>query len=160
MEKMRTHINTRVVGLSTILLICLVQVSCDKNSHLDFSNSWIKYYFYETTLFNSGKPINNDTITMAINDKFLFRIKTQSNDGSEPKIFKQIDDNEIIEITNIPGEATFESYYREERGYRQINKFYIDLSETMFSSGQTIKYTTRIGSLNGEIEKKLNIAIK
>lgn len=157
---MRKEFKIRVIGISIFLSLFLILYSCDNDSKLDFSNSWIEYYIYDDYLDSSGERVNTDTITVSINDEFIIRIKTQSNDGSKPKVYKQIGEGELVDITNIPEEATLESDYYDECGYRQINKIHVELNKTVYSAGQLIKYITRIGSLNGDIQRELNLAIK
>ncbi len=152
---MTKHLRKHPIIILLIFSFGLILYSCEE----DFSNSWIKYHQYNDDLDSEEKPIRGDTLTVSINEKFILRIKTQSNNRSKPSIFKQIDNSEVIDISNNQSEASLESYYEDEDVYKQINKIYINLNESFFSPGQTIKYITKIGSKDGMIEKELIIKI-
>ena len=150
----------RILLILILASIGIIFNSCEDTNSLDFENSWIKFHRYENDLDASETVLSEDTIIVSLGDNFIIRVKTQSNDGSEPRIYKQLDNNEIEIITNIPGEATMESNFREENGYRQINKIYLSVSEVQYSTGQVIKYEVKIGSKTGEINDKVYIVIK
>ena len=153
-----TKANT--VKLLASLFVLVMFPSCNNNSSFDLSESWIEYYKYDDDLDEKGELINQDSIVVSVNDNFIIRIKTQSNDCSFPLILKQTNGSEFVDITNIPGEASLESNYKEGNGYRQINKIYIEPNESVFSKGQSILYKTIIGSINGDIENEIKIKIK
>jgi hypothetical protein len=157
---MRKQIEIKLIGLLIIITAGFILNSCENDSSLDFTKSWIEFYQYDNDIDSSGKLIKEDTIMASFTKSFIIRIKTQSNDGSEPTILKQIDKDEFVDITNIPGEANLESNYRDEKGYRQINKIYIELNEDVFSSGQVIRFKTQIGSIEGEITNELCVKIE
>ena len=86
---------------------------------------------------------------------------TQSNDGSKPQISMQIDNDEVVDITNDSYLAFVSGNTTDSiPGYRQINKLRIDIYEEIFSVGQVIRYQTEIGSKTGEIKKEIYIVVK
>lgn len=147
---------------STILLLIFFTFllsSCSND--LDLSNSWIKYGTRANHLDSSETFIKSDTIYIPLDEKSLFHIYTQSNDGSKPKIYKQIDDQIIKDITDLPLKAPMiANYFDPGGGYKQINEIHIYFPSHLYSKGQTIRFITTIGSHTGEIKNEIYLMLK
>ena len=146
--------NFRLSSNFLIILGLFTLSSCEDYSNIDYSESWIKYT-------NEDSQVVSDTIYSSLNRTFYVLVWTQSNDGSKPQISMQIDNDEVVDITNDSYLAFVSGNTTDSiPGYRQINKLRIDIYEEIFSVGQVIRYQTEIGSKTGEIKKEIYIVVK
>jgi hypothetical protein len=156
MDNKRIKMRIKNTCLNSIFLFTLglFTLSSCVDSDIDFSESWIKY------TDEDSKSVS-DTIYSSLNKTFNVLVWTQSNDGSKPQIYKQIDNNEVIDITNDSYLASLSGNTQESKeGYRQINRLRIDIYDGIYSTGQVIRYQTEIGSKTGNIKKELYIVVK
>ena len=135
---------------------------CTDYDDLDLSVSWIK--FSKKVSFQDSNEVNisKDTIHANFKDEFIILLRTQSNNCRRPKLFKQIDNGEEIDITNyydetsVSGECFWEAY-------KQVRWIRVNLNEFRYQRGQFVKYKvvmgTRIPDAYTEIEKTLTIVI-
>lgn len=150
--------------INPILILLVISFTFVFNScsnDIDFSNSWIKYAQRDNHLDPSDTFIKTDTLYVPHDSEFLLHIHTQSNDGSKPKIYKQIDGQDMRDITDLLLEAALSATYNDpDGGYRQINEIHVDFPSHLYSSGQAIKYVTTISSKTGEITNKLYLILE
>ncbi len=85
---------------------------------------------------------------------------TQSNDGSKPQISMQIDNGEVVDITNDSYLAFVSGNTTDSiPGYRQINKLRIDIYEEIFRWGSH-SLSDRDWLKNRRIKKEIYIVVK
>ena len=148
----------RLVLLISIILLSTL-ASCESNK-LDLNGNWIKIKYFTNSLDSEGKALETDTLITSVNDEFLLGIYTQIQPQFEASILKKNNDNELIDITDLPGDAKLTAYYEENGVQRKINTIQIRLNENTFNSGDEIMYLIRIESSSEMIEKKLILKIK
>lgn len=147
------------IFLSLTISLLLLLSSC--SNELDYSESWIEIYQYDDHSMSNGNMIKNDTIYMSfttLDEPLILQVRTQSNDGSTPRFYKQIDNQERVEITEeVPVSAL---YTNPDGGYRQINEIDVFVSSNLFTSGQMITLETTIGSVSGTLSKEMYVVIE
>ena len=142
-----------------ISLISLPLLSGSCSNELDFSETWVHYYRSEGPAQDDGVRIKNDSIRVAIGKPVYLQVRTQSNDGSTPRFFGQVDDQQKAELIGgeIPVVAT---YTHDDGSYRQINELEVFLLPDLYSPGQVISFETRIGSKSGVLSEKIYLVLK
>jgi len=148
-------------GIFTILIgISILLISCEK-SNLDLEGNWIKLKQYEDSLDSEGLIIETDTINVHLGDEFLLKIFSQYQPECELMISERVNDSSPNNITDFPEGAQLVGYYEENGVERKINEINVCLTESTFSIGDKITYTTEIKS-SSEIKvlRELTIEIR
>ena len=127
--------------LLIIISFSLIAISCDNSDDgSDFSDTYVKFY-------NEKEEIAVDTISFKINTINYITVRSQSKNGKIPKVFKQIDKGERIEITDNTTETTTNSQSYGS-GYRETRTLIINLNEKTYSVDQTIVYIVKAVSMD------------
>lgn len=135
---------------------------CTDSGDSDLSVSWIK--FSKTASFQDSNEVNisKDTIHANLKDEFIIILRTQSNNCRMPKLYKQIDNGEVFEISNKYDETSISGACFWE-AYLEVRWINVNLNEFRYQRGQIVKYKvvmgTRIPDAYTEIEKTLSIVI-
>ena len=142
-----------------ISLISLPLLSGSCSNEPDLSDSRIEYYRYANPTHDTETLIENESIRVAIGKPVYLQIRTQSNDGSTPRFFGQVDDQQKAELIGgeIPVVAT---YTHDDGSYRQINELEVFLLPDLYSPGQVISFETRIGSKSGVLSEKIYLVLE
>lgn len=144
-----------------ILILSLPLLTSSCSNELDFEESWIELYTHHDYAHSNREEVTGDTIYTGfttIDEPLILQVATQSNNGSSPRFFMQIDDGERIEITKeVPMGG---SYIHDNGATREIRDIEIMIPSNLFSEGQVITYETRIGSHSGLLAREVYVIIE